>query len=62
MLRWTFACEHAIYKDDIKLLQKEMKSKIELLVRLTSKDLEFGQSELIKTMMVLDVHCRDVVD
>ena len=39
-----------------------MQDKIKILVELITQDLTIGQRELIKSMMVLDVHNRDVTE
>lgn len=38
-----------------------MESKISVLVELVKEDLSMSERELIKCLMVLDVHNRDVV-
>lgn len=62
MVKWTFGTEEAIFKNKVGIYCNQMREKISSLVKKIIEDLTIGQRELIKSLIVLDVHNRDVVD
>lgn len=61
MIAWTKYCEKAISNTEIFDVKMATEGKIEKLVNLINTDLTVGQRELVKSLIVLDVHNRDVV-
>ena len=60
MITWTYCCERAIDSSEIYDMRTALENKIERLVGLISTELTLGQRELVKCLIVLDVHNRDV--
>ena len=60
MIKWTFGIENAIKENNLTNFSKEMDEKIKNLVELIKNPLTIGQREIIKNLIILDVHNRDI--
>lgn len=61
MIRWTFFAEHHINENTLDSFYKMIQAQIFKSVELIKSDLTVGQRELIKNMIINDVHNRDIV-